>query len=239
MRRALLCLAPVVALALAGCPSKPKDGECKTSEDCKDQPGYGPVCVQGRCQECGQDTDCKGGFVCRQNKCVPRPECERDADCAGGKQCQDGRCVEPAKKAECAADADCGPGKACEAGACVTKAAAVPECPADGKYDAVYFDFDRSAIRPDDAKTLEKDAECIKKLAPKSLTIEGNCDERGTVEYNLHLGQRRAEAARKYLNNLGIKTKVKTVSFGKEKPICTESTEDCWAKNRRADVKGQ
>lgn len=240
MRRAFFLIAPVLALALTGCPSKPKDGECKTSEDCADQKDYGPVCVQGRCQECGQDTDCKAGFVCRANKCVPRPECEKDSDCPGGQACEAGRCVAAAPKAECSGDADCGPGKACEAGKCVTAkpvAEPSPECPADGRYESVYFDFDKALIRSDGESALQKAADCIKKQAPKAIVVEGNCDERGTVEYNMHLGQRRAESARKYLQHLGVKAKMKAVSFGKEKPTCTEHDESCWQKNRRGDVR--
>ncbi len=239
MRRALIFLAPVLALALTGCPKKYEGGECETNEHCAEQPGYGPICVQGRCQECGADTDCKAGFMCRGNKCVPRPECERDADCAGGKICQAGSCVEaPKPKAECEADADCGAGKACRDGKCVS---AIPAgCPSDGNYPPVYFDFDRSLIRTGDAQTLDKNAECIRQLKPARLVIEGNCDERGTREYNMHLGQRRAEAAKKYLVNLGISaSEIRTVSYGKERPVCTEHNEECWWRNRRADVRAE
>jgi peptidoglycan-associated lipoprotein len=242
MRRAFLLIAPVLALALTGCPAKPKEGECKTSEDCADQKGYGPVCVQGRCEECGQDTDCKAGFVCRANKCVPRPECERDADCPGGKTCEAGRCVAAPPKAECSGDADCGAGKACEAGRCVTArpmAAPAPECPSDGRYESVYFDFDKALIRSDGESALQKAADCIKKQDTQAIVVEGNCDERGTVEYNLHLGQRRAESAKKYLQRLGVKAKIKAVSFGKEKPVCAEHDESCWQRNRRGDVRAQ
>ena len=73
MRRVfLLALCVSGALALTACPSKPKNGECKTSDDCSAQEGYGKTCIEGRCQECGQDTDCKAGFVCRANRCTPR-----------------------------------------------------------------------------------------------------------------------------------------------------------------------
>ncbi|HEU4383808.1 MAG TPA: peptidoglycan-associated lipoprotein Pal [Anaeromyxobacteraceae bacterium] len=238
MRRALLFAVPVLALALTGCPGKPKDGTCKTSEDCADQEGFGKVCVEGRCQECGQDTDCKAGFVCRGNKCVPRPECEKESDCPAGKTCEAGRCVAVAPRPECGADADCGPGQACENGKCVTRvAAAPPGCPADGKYEPIYFDFDKSLIRSGDAQTLEKDAACIKEQKPRRVVLAGHCDERGTAEYNLHLGQRRAESTKKYLQNLGIAAgTLKTVSYGKERPVCTEHDEACWARNRRAEI---
>jgi peptidoglycan-associated lipoprotein len=239
MRRALLAALPALALGLAGCPPKLSPGECKTSQDCADQQGFGKVCVEGRCQECSQDTDCKAGFVCRQNRCLPRPECESDTDCAGGR-CEGGRCLAAATRAECSLDADCGEGKSCEAGKCVAGRGGAPGCPTDGRYDSVRFDFDRAVIRPEDGSILARDAECIKQQKPKRLVIEGNCDERGTVEYNLHLGQRRAEAAKKYLVNLGIPAKsIKTVSYGKERPSCTESNEDCWARNRRADIRAE
>ncbi len=66
--------------------------------------------------------------------------------------------------------------------------------------------------------------------------MAGNCDERGTEEYNLHLGQRRADAARKYLIDLGVaKKSVKTISYGKDKPLCSEASESCWSQNRRDD----
>lgn len=237
MRRALFFAVPVLALALTGCPSKPKDGTCKSSDDCAEQEGFGKICVEGRCQECGQDTDCKAGFVCRANKCVPRPECEKDSDCPAGKTCEGGSCVAAAPKAECSADADCGAGKACEDGKCVVKAAAVSGCPSDGKYETINFDFDKALIRPGDGAILEKDANCIKEQKPAHVTVAGHCDERGTAEYNLHLGQRRAEAAKKYLGNLGVAGKtLKSVSYGKERPVCTDSNEECWARNRRAEI---
>ncbi len=238
MRRFLFVAAPVLALALSGCPSKPKEGECKSSEDCASQQGYGPVCVEGRCQECGQDTDCKAGFACKQNKCVPRAECASDADCSGGRSCQDGKCVAAAPKPECQADSDCASGQGCQDGKCVTRqAAAAPGCPSDGRYDSIHFGFDEATITAESRGILERDAKCMQAAKPKRVTIAGNCDERGTTEYNLQLGQRRAEAARKYLVNLGLPAKsFKTVSYGKERPSCTEHTEDCWAKNRRADL---
>ena len=76
--------------------------------------------------------------------------------------------------------------------------------------------------------------------ADARITVEGNTDDRGTVEYNLQLGQRRAESARKFLVNLGVPAKsIKAVSYGKERPVCPDATESCWAKNRRGDVVAQ
>jgi len=99
----------------------------------------------------------------------------------------------------------------------------------------IYFDFNKYAIRSDDAKILEANAEWLKKSAAMLVLIEGHCDERGTIEYNLALGERRARAARDYLISNGIAAeRISIVSFGAERPVCTEGTEACWSKNRRA-----
>jgi peptidoglycan-associated lipoprotein len=99
----------------------------------------------------------------------------------------------------------------------------------------INFDFDKYNIRPMDAEILKGNLGWFKANAGKRVKIEGNCDERGTVEYNLVLGQKRADSAKNYLVNLGVDAKaMDTISYGKERPICTEKTEDCWAKNRRA-----
>ncbi|OPY66923.1 MAG: Outer membrane protein P6 precursor [Syntrophorhabdaceae bacterium PtaU1.Bin034] len=97
----------------------------------------------------------------------------------------------------------------------------------------IYFDFDRYNIRPADAEILKKNYEWFKSNSGK-VRIEGNCDERGTVEYNLALGQKRADAAKAYLVNLGADSnRMETVSYGKEKPVDPGHNEAAWAKNRR------
>jgi peptidoglycan-associated lipoprotein len=98
----------------------------------------------------------------------------------------------------------------------------------------IYFDFDRYSIRPGDAEILKKNLDWFKANANTKARIEGNCDERGTVEYNLALGQKRADAAKNYLTGLGVDAKtLDTISYGKERPVCTEHNEGCWAQNRR------
>jgi peptidoglycan-associated lipoprotein len=106
----------------------------------------------------------------------------------------------------------------------------------DGNVQPIHFDFDRYEIRPGDARTLEADATWLK-TNDTLILIEGQCDERGTVEYNVALGDRRAEATRNYLIAQGIAaSRISTVSYGKERPVCTEHTEACWAANRRANL---
>lgn len=101
--------------------------------------------------------------------------------------------------------------------------------------DRVFFDFDMSDIRSDAASTLQKQAAWLAKYPAVRLSIEGHCDERGTREYNLALGARRANAAKEFLVSQGVSaSRLETISYGKEKPTCVESNESCWAQNRRA-----
>ena len=100
----------------------------------------------------------------------------------------------------------------------------------------VYFAFDSMKIRPGDAKTLDASADWLKANPDQLVLIAGNCDERGTNEYNLALGERRAKAAMSYLTSKGIDaSRITLVSYGKERPVCTERNEACWAQNRRDD----
>ena len=98
-----------------------------------------------------------------------------------------------------------------------------------------FFDFNKADIRADARDALSKDAEFLRSYPQVRVSIEGHCDERGSTEYNLGLGQRRAQAAKDYLVSLGIPAdRMETVSWGKERPFCTEHTEECWQQNRRA-----
>ena len=100
--------------------------------------------------------------------------------------------------------------------------------------DTVHFDYNKSDIQDQDRGTLQHQAAWLQKYPQIRVIVQGNCDERGTREYNLALGARRANAVKEYLVSLGVSGgRVDTISYGKEKPVCTESTEDCWAQNRR------
>jgi len=97
-----------------------------------------------------------------------------------------------------------------------------------------YFDFNKADVRGDARTALAKTADFLRNYPQIRVTIEGHCDERGSTEYNLALGDRRASAVKQYLVSLGISAdRVSTVSFGKEKPFCTQSNESCWQQNRR------
>jgi peptidoglycan-associated lipoprotein len=96
-----------------------------------------------------------------------------------------------------------------------------------------YFDFNKADIRTDARQALGQTADFLRKYPQMKVTIEGHCDERGSTEYNIALGDRRASAVKNYLVQLGIAAdRMTTVSYGKEKPFCTESNEECWQRNR-------
>jgi len=108
-----------------------------------------------------------------------------------------------------------------------------PEIPAVVLKD-VYFDFDKYMLSPESTETLKQNSLWFKANPQGKVIIEGNCDERGTVEYNLALGQKRADAAKNFLMTLGIDAKkLDTISYGKEKPVDSAHSEGAWAKNRR------
>jgi peptidoglycan-associated lipoprotein len=99
----------------------------------------------------------------------------------------------------------------------------------------IHFDFDKYDIRPGDAEILKENAALLVKFSNTKIQIEGHCDERGTIEYNLALGERRANHAKKYLISLGIpENRLSTISYGKERPLDPGHNEEAWAKNRRA-----
>lgn len=139
-----------------------------------------------------------------------------------------------------------GPGGQDDATVRVTVAAPPPPAPAPAPalsleemfrrnvFDA-FFDYDRADLRPDARESLSRTAEFLRTHPEIRFVIEGHCDERGSTEYNLALGDRRALAARQFLISLGVAAeRIETLSWGKERPFCNESHETCWQQNRRA-----
>jgi peptidoglycan-associated lipoprotein len=128
----------------------------------------------------------------------------------------------------------------------VTPAAAPPPPPTSNVTDEdlfsqnvkdVYFDYDKSDVRGDQQSSIQADAQFFNQHTNMSFTIEGHCDERGSTEYNLALGDQRASAVKNALTSAGVNaSRIKTISYGKEKPFCTESNEACWQQNRRGHL---
>lgn len=256
-RRLAFALAALAALFVSAC--KPDWPKCDTTDQCNVD-GHAGVCVDGVCTECAEDTDCKAGFRCdkdlvKGHRCVPAAECSGASDCPGGKVCTDGKCE------ACTGDGQCGAGSICDAGACRVKA----ECAGDSDCKgglvcidnkcsrppeaprcdtgAIRFGFNEYSLSESTKSSLQKLADCLKKDQAKAdVTIEGHCDDRGTEEYNMALGDKRATAVKKYLGGLGISaTRLRTVSYGEERPSSRSADEDGWAQNRRAEfvVTGQ
>lgn len=258
MRLRSASLLPLV-FALAGCPARLPYPECRTDPDCKD---HGQVCVAGFCRQCREDAQCKAGEVCKNSGCVPRPECEATKDCPGGKKCAQGQCV--AECAEATAEQDCGKGRKCNAGRCAAeeecvadadcssgKACVSGRCKAEGgvinasrdqrlgdcEARPIFFDFDEATLSKASTQSLAESWRCLQKGEFKRLAVSGHTDERGTTEYNLALGNRRAEAVRKYLVGLGAEPRrLRATSYGEERPADPGHDEAAWAKNRRVEL---
>jgi peptidoglycan-associated lipoprotein len=139
-----------------------------------------------------------------------------------------------------------GPGGSADANARITVSVPPPPQKAaepsmqelfDRSVKDAYFDYDKADIRPDARDALTQTAQFLRSYPQLKVVIEGHCDERGSTEYNLALGDRRAAAAKQFLTSLGISAdRMETVSYGKERPFCTASTDECYMQNRRAHI---
>lgn len=252
---ALFSVACLVALSAVGC--KPDYPECDTDEHCQDseegQESGNLYCVNNTCQQCRGDEDCgegqecvgnacedipgwcsstgdcPGDQVCRGNECGP--ECLDENDCEDGFTCEGGSCVEEQEE-ECSTDGDCGVNEVCERNECVE--APEPTC----SLETVYFPFDSDNLTNTARNILEDNADCLQER-DASLQVEGHADERGTTEYNLALGERRANAVRDFLTSLGVSgSDISTTSYGDQRlrRNCGEAgDESCHENNRRVE----
>ena len=145
---------------------------------------------------------------CNRGQCM-RPQCINDEQCPQDQECQNGFCV-PARQ----------------------KSTAGPPCP----LESVYFEFDKYDIKPEYRSLVEANARWLKANPKARLVIEGNADEQGSREYNLALGQRRAESVSKMMTLLGVRSEqVEAISYGEERPRSNGHDETAWSENRRAD----
>jgi peptidoglycan-associated lipoprotein len=105
---------------------------------------------------------------------------------------------------------------------------------ANGPLTDIHFDYNDYSVRAQDGEILKSNADWLSKHAATHVQVEGHCDDRGSEEYNIALGAKRAQAAKDYLETLGVGAdRMSTISYGKELPVCTEETDECWAQNRR------
>ncbi|MBM4319879.1 MAG: OmpA family protein [Deltaproteobacteria bacterium] len=234
----------VIALGLAllastGC--KPDYPRCENDEHCQ---ARGEFCVNGMCQQCREASHCNACQQCAAGRCVAEAGCcQGDQDCAAGQRCRSGSCG-----AECLTQNECGPRQACQGGRCLAVDCLGDEDCAGGAHcvdfrcvgepacglGRIHFDFDEALLTSEARSTLDANARCLKIHQASALVVEGHCDERGTEEYNLSLGDRRARVAADYLKRLGIQG-IRPVSYGEARPLSPGHDEQVWAANRRAE----
>lgn len=197
----------VFGLAFVGCgPSYPN---CDRDEQCRD----GEHCVDNTCQQCGDDSHCSRGQRCNAGACEDIPGwCDGATDCGPGEECVENRC-----QALAAAETQ-GPQED-------------PRC----QLEAVYYGFDDSTLDETARGALGRDATCIQERSIGAVQVTGMTDPRGTEEYNMALGDRRARSARDHLQRLGVSSGTLTIrSVGEE--MATGSDESSWGRDRRADL---
>jgi peptidoglycan-associated lipoprotein len=235
---ALALASVVVVIVAAGCPG-PEYPKCEKDDHCKkgkDGKAINEYCLFGQCQQCAKDSHCTAGEKCNRGRC--EETCISDEQCGTGKMCEASSCV----PVECSDTQPCSGSMVCQAGRC---AAATTGNNTTGngetlncsKRQTVLFDFNVSDLRSDARQVLDTLAKCMTRSADWQLTVEGHADDRGTTEYNLQLGDRRAGSVKEYLVRLGVpKNRVKAISYGEEKPVDHSGTEEGWTRNRRGEL---
>lgn len=185
---------------------------------------------------CDTDTDCHQGEFCVNKLCQ---QCRTDQDCGAGQTCQSGACQ--ATPGYCTSASDCGPDQDCQNNMCVSRMqseVAAPPPPAaagDCQLEAVYFGYDDATLSDAARNQLSAVATCAQTRGLKSLQLTGLTDPRGTEEYNMALGDRRAQAAKTYLKSLGMQSDLSSSSMGEE--IASGTDESTWTRDRRVDVR--
>ncbi len=199
-------VAACLALAAAGC--GPDYPNCDDDEDCQE----GEFCVNKLCQQCRDDRDCSAGQQCAGGRCEDIPgHCTSNGDCPDGQECQDNRCtvIQSMESTEqTSSDTGC-------------------------TLQAVYFDFDADGLDQAAKNAISENLRCIKERSMGKVHLTGHTDPRGTEEYNLALGDRRARAVGKYLSSLGSDGDSTTSSMGEEQS--SGQDEASYARDRRVD----
>jgi peptidoglycan-associated lipoprotein len=205
----LSALAFVVGVGLLGSGCGPKYPNCEEDGDCK----AGEFCVNQLCQKCRDSNDCAPGQQCNAGACEDIPGyCDDSRPCPGGQTCVANRCELAQTEAPVEQPVSTGP---CE-------------------LETVYFDYDSANLEPSARDAIARNANCVRERGMSSVKVTGFTDPRGTEEYNLALGDRRARSVEQYLNSLGVdRNKLSTASMGEE--MAHGEDESGWAKDRRVE----
>jgi peptidoglycan-associated lipoprotein len=249
LRLALLSLGLLLLAGLGAC--SPKYPNCNKDSHCAK---HNQVCVDKLCRDCSDSSQCNkvdpcmactAGYVCsRAPGC-----CKSDLDCPGGQCWKSAGATTGQCGGACQDNSHCPAGQKCSGGACVpandcTSDASCPsgqkcvngECTSGCAIQSVLFDFNESSVRLDQESVVASNVQCMKE-AGRAYRVEGHCDDRGSDEYNLALGQRRAGSVARAYKRLGIADgSLSVISYGEERPACTTQSETCWAENRRAET---
>jgi len=201
-----LALGVVVALSAMGC--GPEYPNCDNDDDCREA----EFCVNGHCQQCRGDDDCPAGQSCDDGRCDPIPGyCQSMSDCGEGETCENNRCTR-ARTATPTPDP-------------------IDQSPPPCQLQTVRFAFDSEELSGSSRDQIEQNARCIRERNIRAVHLAGHCDPRGTEEYNLALGDRRARSVQRYLQSLGVESRVTVSSMGEE--MARGIDESGWDQDRR------
>ncbi len=211
MKRLLMLTASTLFVLGVGCgPTYPK---CDNDEDCHE----GEFCVNGMCQMCRTDADCPTGQACNGGACEPIAGfCQSDGDCPEGQECRSNRCVAPAQ----------------------TTSDLPPPDTSGCSLTPVYFAFDADNLDSSARNAIQANVSCMQEQNMSGVHVTGHCDPRGTEEYNLALGDRRARAVANYMVSLGLDSgSVTSSSMGEE--MASGTDESGWARDRKVEFTGR
>lgn len=231
------CVLLGVWVGAIGCTSEPEYPNCENDRHCQ-RNGRREFCIQRRCQQCRAAEDCASDQTCLRNRCVPGVNaCDGDNDCLVNQVCDNHRCV---PRPECDSVRPCGDGRRCEAGRCIAEVAPDTD-PDDNRgsqcsFDPPLFDFDDVTLSEAARASLQRAAECIQRERNTRYVLIGRADPRGTAEYNLALGERRARVVQRYMISLGVlPDRLAVSSEGSE--FATGTDEAGWRRDRRVDFR--
>lgn len=248
-------------MVVAACNKAPQFPNCKTDAHCaagNAGEANKNVCVFGSCQECGNDLDCESDQRCQDSKCMSMcasnigcqddqqcvdgycvETCENSFACSDNETCLKGRCVVSAKHMSCSDSSDCVGGFSCESGLCVQEETTNSFAENDDceRSIRVFFDFDRDAVKNDFKDKMGSMSKCLRDNPSWNINVEGHTDSRGSLEYNIVLGERRARSVSNLLTKLGVaRERMKVVSYGEERPLVLGENEEAWSQNRRGEI---
>jgi peptidoglycan-associated lipoprotein len=237
LRAGAFAVSAAIAMAAAGCGVEYPN--CNGDQDCR---AHHEVCVNRHCQQCRNNSDCGPHHRCLNNRCFEGDNaCAADSDCPGDQHCVNNHC---APRTECDEHRTCPSGVPCVEGRCATASSAPPEEEFDARdnqgrlcrFEPVQFAYDNSQLDDTARHNLQSAADCLQRERTTRYVLIGRCDPRGTTEYNLALGQRRATIVQHYLTSLGVaEDRVLTSSEGSEGATGTD--EASWAHDRRVDFR--